>query len=49
LNINIKINSHSYTIIMNIENIKLKYNLIIVTWKGLHQHPITNLALIVVL
>jgi hypothetical protein len=30
---------------MHIEKIlKLKYNLTTVTWKGLHQHPITNLA-----
>jgi hypothetical protein len=29
---------------MHIENIKLKYNQAIVTWKGLHQHPMTNLA-----
>jgi len=40
----IKINSHSYTTIMHIENFKLKYNQIIVTWKGLHQHSIRNLA-----
>jgi hypothetical protein len=41
---NIKINSHSYTIIMHIENFKLKYNQTIVTWKWLHQHPCKNLA-----
>jgi hypothetical protein len=29
---------------MHIENTKLKYNQTIVTWKGLHQHPIRNLA-----
>jgi hypothetical protein len=29
---------------MHIENSKLKYNQTIVTWKGLHQHPMTNLA-----
>jgi hypothetical protein len=44
LNINIKINSHSYTTIMHIENTKLKYNQTIVTWKMVHQHPSTNLA-----
>jgi hypothetical protein len=49
LNINIKINSHSYTTIMHIENTKLKYNQIIDTWKGLYQHPCKNYPLIVVL
>jgi hypothetical protein len=29
---------------MHIENPKLKYNETIVTWKWLHQYPITNLA-----
>jgi hypothetical protein len=29
---------------MHIENSKLKYNQTIVTWKGLYQHPLTNLA-----
>jgi hypothetical protein len=29
---------------MHIENPKLKYNQTIVTWKGLHQHPIGNLT-----
>jgi predicted FMN-binding regulatory protein PaiB len=29
---------------MHIENFKLKYNQTIVTWKWLHQHPMTNLA-----
>jgi hypothetical protein len=29
---------------MHRENLKLKYNKTIVTWKGLHQHPIRNLA-----
>jgi hypothetical protein len=29
---------------MHIENSKSKYNQTIVTWKGLHQHPIRNLA-----
>jgi hypothetical protein len=29
---------------MHIENPKLKYNQPIVTWKGLHQHPIRNLT-----
>jgi hypothetical protein len=29
---------------MHIENTKLKYNQTIITWKGLHQHPIRNLA-----
>jgi len=29
---------------MHIENTKLKYNQAIVTWKELHQHPMTNLT-----
>jgi hypothetical protein len=29
---------------MHIENSKLKYNQTIVTWKGLHQHRMMNLA-----
>jgi len=29
---------------MHIENLKLKYNYTIVTWKGLHQHLSMNLA-----
>jgi len=29
---------------MHIENLKLKYNQTIITWKWLHQHPIMNLA-----
>jgi hypothetical protein len=29
---------------MHRENPKLKYNQTIVTWKGLHQHPIRNSA-----